>query len=621
MNNLEFCARRPSAPVGPASSLRTNQRGAVMVLAVVAAVFLLAAIYYLFGLGQALFLRERTQDAADSLALSGAVALAQGMNVVVFLNLLMAALVTVLLALKVVEALITAALVIAFAAGVFMPAAALAVPTLETARRAVQETHRAAKAVVDPMLRALHATEDTARRLLPGLGIARAGVLVSDAFSDIDAVGLPIPSRLTLPVESDDYNELCKRAKDNLHSLVDTALEPAGVVGDLVGGAVGGLTSATARFYCGSEGKPPVQHVDFNRELPQDETARRCERSRLELQPDSNACEQVSQQRNERRPMDNGQCASGNMECLRTRDEARRACTPRRGVRADSYTWTGATVVETFVFDRGRWQTVSFEYTDTELQGPRDDFATADARSTLPSAPLPCGRRARSDGYSAYAATPQPVRALNVEQPVCSERAVALNRLPPSAIEGTSESISYAAVQHIYRCAEKASADIKLDSNFTDSGGNGGQDGKKNVSPMRMLEDIELGAEDLMVRSLVTVDAPGEFSERMQRPALWGKSGEATDLVKALSVFGQLGVAQAEYFFDHTGTTPREDWLWQMKWRARFRRFGLPKADKSPQSRTTSLANAVPSAKVNPTQVLAQAMPQGQLQSLDLCAH
>ena len=74
-------------------SLREDERGAVMLMGVFFATFLVGSLWYLFGIGQAIFFRERAQEIADSAALSSAIIHAQGMNFIAALNLIQFALV------------------------------------------------------------------------------------------------------------------------------------------------------------------------------------------------------------------------------------------------------------------------------------------------------------------------------------------------------------------------------------------------------------------------------------------------------------------------------------------------------------------------------------------------
>src|SRR5207249_2525273 len=103
-------------------------------------------LIYVVGLAEALLYRERLQDAADDVALSAAVLHARGMNLIVLLNQAMAALLAVLVALRLVEMLATLAMLILAALAFFTGGAALAaVPLLEDVRAGANDAYRALK--------------------------------------------------------------------------------------------------------------------------------------------------------------------------------------------------------------------------------------------------------------------------------------------------------------------------------------------------------------------------------------------------------------------------------------------------------------------------------------------
>ena len=78
-------------PGGSAVSLARDQRGAILIGAVVMGALLTVAVLYLLEIGQAIVVRERLQDAADAAAFESAVWHARGMNATAVLNILMSA--------------------------------------------------------------------------------------------------------------------------------------------------------------------------------------------------------------------------------------------------------------------------------------------------------------------------------------------------------------------------------------------------------------------------------------------------------------------------------------------------------------------------------------------------
>src|SRR3954452_1963028 len=118
------------ASVGPAG-LVDDRRGAILVAAVFMAVFLVGALWYLVGIGDAAIYREKMQDGSDAVAFASAVYHARGMNIIAVFNLIMAAALAVLIAFKIAE--IIAATVAAIAFALIVPTFGATTPIFETA--------------------------------------------------------------------------------------------------------------------------------------------------------------------------------------------------------------------------------------------------------------------------------------------------------------------------------------------------------------------------------------------------------------------------------------------------------------------------------------------------------
>ncbi len=86
--------------------LTNNNAGAVMVMALFVAMGLVGLVYHVSGIGQATLEQQIMQDAADATAFSAATVNARGMNILALLNLIMVACLTILIALRLVQALI-----------------------------------------------------------------------------------------------------------------------------------------------------------------------------------------------------------------------------------------------------------------------------------------------------------------------------------------------------------------------------------------------------------------------------------------------------------------------------------------------------------------------------------
>src|SRR4051812_41998505 len=92
----------PAPRVAP-TTFRTDQRGAVMVMGIFMCCIIVGALWYVAGIGDAIVLRERSQEIADAGAFSGATLHARGMNLIVLLNLVMACILGIRVALKAIQ--------------------------------------------------------------------------------------------------------------------------------------------------------------------------------------------------------------------------------------------------------------------------------------------------------------------------------------------------------------------------------------------------------------------------------------------------------------------------------------------------------------------------------------
>src|SRR5262245_2827396 len=101
-----------------------DKSGAIMVAGVFMAPLLAAGVFYIIGTGDAIIYRGRLQDSADASAYTSAGVHVRGMNLIVLINLVMAALLAVLILFRVVAMILGIAIVacgICMAATIFCP--------------------------------------------------------------------------------------------------------------------------------------------------------------------------------------------------------------------------------------------------------------------------------------------------------------------------------------------------------------------------------------------------------------------------------------------------------------------------------------------------------------------
>lgn len=98
---------------GSKQSLASDTRGAILIIGIVAGAILVGALWHIASVGDAILWRERAQDAADAAVFENAVWHARGMNMCAALNIVMAAVLSILVIWRTVLILVTVALVIA----------------------------------------------------------------------------------------------------------------------------------------------------------------------------------------------------------------------------------------------------------------------------------------------------------------------------------------------------------------------------------------------------------------------------------------------------------------------------------------------------------------------------
>jgi hypothetical protein len=345
---------RPNAdPVG-------DQCGAVMVMGVVMAVFLVAVLYHAVGVGEAILQRQRMQDAADAAAFSAAVVHARGMNVIVLINLVMAALLAVVVALKMVETVCAAAIVLVLIAS-FFSSGALAglIPPLRSAQSTARTAAENARKVVFPQLKVLHAAARGVRAVVPIASEARVLDTVIGHYRPPAVAGVAMLPRLALPVQDDRFEVLCEKAAGNVGDLVAYPFEKfGGAAGDLIGGvvsdAIQNLGRSLSGWFCGS-GQPSFDKfsITYDEKRPLLPSRARCQQYRDDPGGAYNAetheqlCQQAEEEEAESEPDDEGYCPFAGdpdeddrcQHYWERAERARSACDPGTDDKLEDYTW------------------------------------------------------------------------------------------------------------------------------------------------------------------------------------------------------------------------------------------------------------------------------------------
>ncbi|MBK7396346.1 MAG: hypothetical protein IPJ34_08605 [Myxococcales bacterium] len=274
-------------------SLLADRRGAVLLVAVFMSAFLVGALWYAIGIGDAAIYRQYMQDGADAVAFGSAVYHARGMNIIALINMVMAAVLMVLIAFKIANLLLIAANIASCIVGAWLNP----VCDLTTAARPpFAKLVDAVEKVVDKVLRGLYQASNAVAYGMPWVAEGKALASASDYKPTVDggfmasislvpgsiesAAGGFVsatktgsatgtgdtkkssgPNRLGLPVQDDKFSVLCDHAGRYLGEFIFAPFSflpgiggLAGAVGKFAGGLVGTLVSTFPGYFCGEGG-------------------------------------------------------------------------------------------------------------------------------------------------------------------------------------------------------------------------------------------------------------------------------------------------------------------------------------------------------------------------------
>lgn len=557
-----------------------DERGAIMVIALFFIVFAIALLYTVVGTAETVLFREHLQDAADTAALSSAVMHARAMNLLVLINLVMAALLAVLVTIKMVESIAIVAAVIAGALAWVTGGATLsAIPPLYGVQ---QDMHEAYEQVKDPIYSALEALHDLSGILATAAPAAAFAV----AEADLENHGKPtvkngvvVGTRKDLPVVDGLFDELCGQAGQVPVKLGKAALEKAGIpaLPQLMGGLSGPMNSLTSEFadwFCGeSDGggssKAPGSQQWVERTYPRlaefSESARKCE-NHDDVQGLKGPVDQVKspwcdksadEERTNAPDEKTGNCpVGGDCELGGAYDtrvtKARVECSPTLSPPPFEYWYQERPGHVDYVWTGLFWKRQEPTYDATVRRGGKEHGV----------AQAPCGPEH-------YRMKVHPGDDVNEINPVCStEQAPEIPTLLPA--RGTVHHSDFVEVTQILGCRRKVLEDIPIDA------GEQATDSSNTKSPKVLAGDATLGDENFQIRGIVEGDRAAQQALSVVRLALWAKP-DPTDPLANLTRFTNLATAQAEYFYDSNES--RDAWMWNMKWRARLRRFRMPEGD------------------------------------------
>ncbi|MCS6799545.1 MAG: hypothetical protein NZ898_13655 [Myxococcota bacterium] len=257
----------PERPLAPdaedgLAELRRDERGAIMVMGVFMAVLLVGALHYVMGLGETIMYRERMQDAADAGAFVAAVMHARGMNLIALLNMAMASVIAVLVAMKLIQAILFAAATAAsgICLGCLLGGAGCwacpLVGPLWNGYRTWSNIVDRVEPVVERLVVALDGAQTAVARGMPLAAQWKVVETGTSTYNRPTQLGAMWPLLGTLPVEQDDSELLCEKAGQQAGRLITSPLAAIPAMRPfsyLIGRLVGRLARTFASFFCGDE--------------------------------------------------------------------------------------------------------------------------------------------------------------------------------------------------------------------------------------------------------------------------------------------------------------------------------------------------------------------------------
>lgn len=607
-------------------SLQSDTRGAIMVMAVFMAMIAIGSLYYMVGLGDAILAQERMQDAADASAFSAAIIHARGMNLLALINIIMAALLAILVLLSMLASLFTVGVVILAAIAWFFPPAASLIPPTNTAAQAFSKAESKARPGIHKAIRALHKLQGPLNKAIPALASVNAVKLSSVNYGDVVTVGVTFPIFSGLPTREGKFPTLCEKAGELAGQIAVIPITKA--IGDnflsrKLAGAAEDLGSTYAQFYCGNGPKPKAPTFKEDISIPEINSGDRvsCEKKR-----EADACKRYEDQVKALQTAydeTKGECKANpdNPEverlCNVMRGQARSQCNPEKSKEfIKHYTWVERRYTRHWVLvGKGANQRVVKTGISNESYKPKKGKGYL-TNFTGSASPVPCGHPGVMNNANRDMTRWDESKA--PDEALCETKF----REPTVAFMKATHQVSYSQqileVVDVLRCTVEREIKAEL------KGERMKPKLKKEMKPQEMCSCAALGEKSFQVRSIVLGD-PKEYTADADKKILVATQGKEAAQSRAgeLMAYGGRGAAaQAEFYYDDGDTSPQE-WLWNLKWKARMRRltFGR-KAYQCPVHDTCSTERKPNSSNLSPNQAReVEALKQLMSQADNIIVH
>ena len=546
----------------------SDDRGAVMLIALFFAMFAVALLFYAIGIGHAVLFREKFQDAADAAALSSAVMHARAMNLIVLVNLVMAAILSVLVTIKLVEALCIIGMAVAFGLAWITFGATLAfIPPLQAIDSTMDSQFQALREPIFKALARLHDFAGMVRDNAPKIATALSVADIAANATLPDIKGAAVGSRDKLPVEDDTFPELCGRASElPLNLATSMLLFLPSRVRDKLNSPMHDLASSLSDWFCGDGGSSaPVRNYTEPSSYPHTNLAQACKDSQPETLVDDYSkattpeCDASQLDELDAEPdKTTGNCQAGHNCGLNGPYEqhvalAREQCEPNIQPTPEKYMYQEQIANVEYRWNRTLWirTAVTYETPSYRTEGRQ-----------------PCGSSSQPPLVSSdYNTLVRSSDNVNEVLPVCSNESLLIvanpfwDRTQPHYVQVTE-------VRHILGCQREENVHVDL------SGGQpASKSGGDDKAPKRMEQNVKRWGEDFQIRAFLHADFGTGSADRIVKLSLWNRTAPSEPNA-VLTELGNFSAAQAEYFYNGAdGTT---EWMWQMEWRALLRRFRMP---------------------------------------------
>ncbi len=189
-----------------------DQRGAILLVGLFAAIFIVGLLYYGVGVGDAIRHHERMNDAADTANYSAAVMYARAMNLVALMNMIKAVFVAFMQAYQamIVGAVVTLiwVLVVCYYSGTYCSS----IPGLITIITEASGAYSGYQSTYDDIIESADTIQDALKNDVPDIALLKAGYIVDRYYAPpAEHVYAPLPMK-PLPIAPGGNDRLCELA-------------------------------------------------------------------------------------------------------------------------------------------------------------------------------------------------------------------------------------------------------------------------------------------------------------------------------------------------------------------------------------------------------------------------